>query len=79
MDIEIIKNWLEARTYISIEEIRKSLGKEAMDTFLSSHDEIGFRFCQHCNYYIRVENYDSMNAMCNICKDDFLSDDDVDD
>lgn len=64
-----MREWLAGERDVTLKEIRRRFGKDAMDTFLSHHEEWGFYFCEGCNRYVPSEDYDSMNAMCFICKE----------
>ena len=82
-----IQLWLLRRQRVSLQDVRRELGKDSMDIFISNHEDWGFYFCEECNQYAKTEVYDSTNAMCADCRKEiedykreerFLDDDDDD-
>lgn len=64
-----MREWLAGEKDVSLKEIRRRFGKEAMDEFISNHEDWGFYFCEECNRYVVSEDYDALNTMCFICRE----------
>lgn len=57
---------------ITLRELRRDFGDEAMETFLKIHTKLGFEFCTECHAYVRMEEG---SPMCDECASRIQDDD----
>lgn len=66
----LILHWLKGRPRVTLAEIRREMGKPAMDLFMVHHKDWKYSFCMECNSYVRERIFDKLNDMCLECKED---------
>jgi|LSQX01.1.fsa_nt_gb hypothetical protein len=60
--------WLKGRSRVALADIRKELGKTAMDLFMVNYKKWRYSFCMECNFYVHNRVFDALNDMCLDCK-----------
>lgn len=55
MSIQLFEVYLKNKTMVTLREIRREFGDDAMKLFLENHDKLGFEFCHQCHVFARME------------------------
>jgi hypothetical protein len=59
-----ILRWLKGRSAVALADIRKELGKPAMDLFMVHHKDWGYSFCMECKENIaKPEEFEDLNYL----------------
>ncbi len=65
----LLRRWLKGKAAVALKDIRRDMGKPAMDLFIINYRDWDYAFCMECNMYVRKRIFDDLNDMCLECKD----------
>lgn len=74
-----ILRWLKGRSVVALADIRRELGKPAMDLFMVHYKDWNYSFCMECNYYVHNRAFDKLNDMCLMCKENIAKPEEFED